>query len=110
MSRGLRPTDEATGRFGENLMICRRRARLSQEELAFQAQMHRNQVSQMECGQYFPGVEAAVRLAGCLNVLVDDLVAGLKWTPGYTIVVPGKWGVADSVVPMSLSKPRATVR
>lgn len=95
MSRSVQVTNEAARRFGENLMIFRRRADLSQEELAFRAQMHRNQVSELERGVRFPGVEAAVRLASCLRVSVDDLVAGLTWTPGYTIVVPGKLTLAD---------------
>ena len=37
-------------RFGENLMIHRKRARLSQEELGFKASLHRTEISQLERG------------------------------------------------------------
>jgi transcriptional regulator with XRE-family HTH domain len=108
MKRRQRPSDEATARFGENLMICRRRTRLSQEELGFRVGMHRNQISDLERGQHFLGMDAAVRLAGSLGVSVEEFVAGLAWTPGYTVVVAGEWGVTDpgpAPLPRSAERP-----
>lgn len=80
-------------RFGENLVRCRKRADVSQEELSFRASIHRTEVSLLERGQRMPRVDTALRLAGSLGVSLDDLVAGLEWRPGYEIVVQGSWEV-----------------
>jgi transcriptional regulator with XRE-family HTH domain len=82
-------------RFGKNLARCRERADVSQEELSFRAAIHRTEVSMLERGERMPRVDTALRLAGSLGVPLDDLVAGLEWKPGYTIIVPGGWEVAE---------------
>lgn len=89
------PTAEMRVRFGENLVRCRERADVSQEELGFRAALHRTEVSLLERGERMPRVDTALRIAGSLGVPLDDLVAGLEWRPGYTIVVPGAWEVVD---------------
>ncbi len=82
-------------RFGKNLVRCRERANVSQEELSFRAAIHRTEVSLLERGERMPRVDTALRIAGSLGVSLDDLVAGLEWRPGYTIVVPGGWEVVE---------------
>jgi transcriptional regulator with XRE-family HTH domain len=88
-------TPEMKARFGKNLVRCRERADVSQEELSFRAAIHRTEVSLLERGERMPRVDTALRIAGSLGVPLDDLVAGLEWRPGYTIVVPGGWKVAE---------------
>ncbi len=88
-------TPEMKARFGQNLARCRERADVSQEELSFRAAIHRTEVSLLERGERMPRVDTALRIAGSLDVPLDDLVAGLEWRPGYTIVVPGGWEVAE---------------
>jgi len=87
------PTEEMKARFGENLARCREGADVSQEELSFRASIHRTEVSLLERGERMPRVDTALRIAGSLGVLLNDLVAGLEWRPGYEIVVPGSWDV-----------------
>ena len=89
------PTPEMKVRFGRNLARCREGADVSQEELSFRASIHRTEVSLLERGERMPRVDTAMRIAGSLGVSLDDLVAGLEWKPGYEIVVPGSWEVAE---------------
>jgi transcriptional regulator with XRE-family HTH domain len=89
------PTPEMKARFGQNLARCREGAEVSQEELSFRASIHRTEVSLLERGERMPRVDTALRIAGSLGVPLDDLVAGLEWRPGYEIVVPGSWEIAE---------------
>jgi transcriptional regulator with XRE-family HTH domain len=70
--------------FGRNLANCRRRAKLSQEELAVRASLHRTAVGQLERGERVARVDTVVKLAGSLSVAVDELFEGMGWDPGGT--------------------------
>jgi transcriptional regulator with XRE-family HTH domain len=72
-------------RFAANLRGLRRRARLSQEELAFRAALHRTQVSLLETGQRLPRCETLVKLAGALGATPNDLLSGIVWEPVISI-------------------------
>ena len=69
-------------RFGENLMIYRRRADLSQEELGFRASLHRTEIGELERGVRVPRIDTLVKLAGALSVPPGDLLKGIVWLPG----------------------------
>jgi transcriptional regulator with XRE-family HTH domain len=69
-------------RFGENVMIYRKRADLSQEELGFRASLHRTEISQLERGVRLARIDTLVKLAGALSVPPGDLLKGMAWTPG----------------------------
>jgi transcriptional regulator with XRE-family HTH domain len=71
-------------RFGENLMICRRRAHLSQEAVGFSAGLHRTEIGQLERGQRLPRIDTLVKLAGALSVPPGDLLKGIAWKPGHS--------------------------
>jgi transcriptional regulator with XRE-family HTH domain len=71
-------------RFGANLRYCRRRAGLSQEELAVRASLHRTAVGQLERGERIARVDTAVKLAGSLGIPACDLLDGMYWEPGGT--------------------------
>ncbi|MBS1889328.1 MAG: helix-turn-helix transcriptional regulator [Actinobacteria bacterium] len=68
-------------RFAANLRVLRDRAGLTQEELAFRADVHRTQVSLMEGGERLPRFETLVRLIGALGVDHGALFAGIAWQP-----------------------------
>jgi transcriptional regulator with XRE-family HTH domain len=70
-----------SGRFAANLRRLRDDAGLSQEELAFRAQIHRTQVSLMEGGERLPRCETLVKLAGALDRTPNDLLDGIAWEP-----------------------------
>lgn len=71
-------------RFGENLMVYRRRAGLSQEELGFRASLHRTEIGELERGVRVPRIDTLVKLAGALSVPPGDLLKGIAWKPGRT--------------------------
>lgn len=73
---------DVAARFGDNLARHRKRADLSQEELALRASLHRTEISNLERGLRLPRVDTLVKLKSCPEVSADDLLAGLTWTPG----------------------------
>jgi len=60
--------------FGDALRECRRRAGLSQEELAFAAGVHRTYISQLERGLKGPSLSIVFDLAAALKILPTDLI------------------------------------
>jgi transcriptional regulator with XRE-family HTH domain len=72
--------------FGSNLAYCRRRVGLSQEELAVRASLHRTAVGQLERGERVCRVDTLIKLAGALDIPPEELLDGLGWNPGSTIV------------------------
>jgi transcriptional regulator with XRE-family HTH domain len=68
-------------RFAANLRRFRQAAGISQEELAFAADIHRTQVSFIEGGHRMPRLDTLVKLAGALGVTPNDLVDGVTWEP-----------------------------
>ncbi len=79
--RRMRRVDVAA-RFGENLMLYRKRANLSQEELGFRASLHRTEISQLERGVRLARIDTLIKLAGALSVPPGDLLKGMAWAPG----------------------------
>jgi len=83
-----------TERFAENLVRQRRIAGLTQEELAFRANIHRTQVSLMESGNRLPRLETLVKIVGALGVSSEALLEGIAWEPTVTTV--GQFKVAET--------------
>lgn len=77
------PVDFASD-FGRNLARCRKRAGLSQEEVAVRASLHRTAVGQIERGERVARVDTLVKLAGSLGLPPGELLVGLDWEPGGT--------------------------
>ncbi|HEU4736206.1 MAG TPA: helix-turn-helix transcriptional regulator [Solirubrobacterales bacterium] len=85
---------DVAARFGENLVRCRRRANLTQEELAHNASLHRTEVGLLERGGRIPRIDTLVKLAGALSIPPSDLIEGIGWTPGSVTV--GSFSVSKS--------------
>jgi transcriptional regulator with XRE-family HTH domain len=71
--------------FGRNLAYCRKRAKISQEELSVRASLHRTAVGMLERGERTPRIDSLVKLAGSLGVSAAELLDGLEWQPGETV-------------------------
>ena len=69
----MRPTDH----FARNLRKCRNHAGLSQERLAFQAKLHRTEVSLLERGEREPRLSTLIKLARALGTTPDRLLDGI---------------------------------
>lgn len=85
MSRSKGPKDltyEARARLADNLFLLRRRAELSQGELADLAMVSACSIGGIESGRSRAMLDTWVRLAGALSISLDDLLAGVIWTPG----------------------------
>jgi transcriptional regulator with XRE-family HTH domain len=55
---------------------------LTQEALAFRAEIHRTQITLYETGQRLPIVISLLKLAAACAVTANDLLVGLEWMPG----------------------------
>ncbi len=75
----------ATGiakRFGKNLVRCRKRAGISQEELSVRAGLHRTEIGALERGLRLAQLDTLIKLVGGLEVESSELLEGLFWRPG----------------------------
>jgi len=79
--------------FGQNLACLRRRADLSQEELAALASLHRTEVGMLERGIRLARVDTVVKLAGGLEEEPGNLFDGLLWLPGHDVA--GRFAVSS---------------
>lgn len=92
---------EVAGRFAENLIRCRKRAGLSQEELGLLSSLHRTEIGLLERGARIPRIDTLVKLAGALSIPPDELIDGIEWSPGSTS--RGSFSVAPGGDPSSSS-------
>jgi transcriptional regulator with XRE-family HTH domain len=67
--------------LAENLFIIRRRAGLSQEDLAALAGLHRTEIGNLERGLRLARIDTVVKLAGALEIAPGDLLKGMAWLP-----------------------------
>ena len=96
--RRMPPMDIAA-HFGENLIRCRKRADMSQEELAIRASLHRTEISMLERGVRVARVDTLVKLAGALCIPASELIEGIDWAPGGTMTGEFKFASASGAAP-----------
>lgn len=87
---------DVSERFAENLVRLRHARKLSQEELAARASVHRTQISLMESAKRLPRLDTLVKLAGALEVDLPRLVEGISWEP--TVTQSGQFDVTEPTV------------
>ena len=63
--------------FGEQLKNFRKERNISQEELAFRAELDRTYISGIECGKRNPTLKILVKLAVSLNMKPSELLMNL---------------------------------
>jgi transcriptional regulator with XRE-family HTH domain len=87
-------------RFGANLRRSRRRARLSQRQLADLVGLAREHVSELECGLQLPRIDTILRLAAATEVSTCVLLEAMQWRPGWRVdgdfYLPSQPAVGDS--------------
>jgi transcriptional regulator with XRE-family HTH domain len=74
---GLGPA--ARRRLGANVLVCRLRAEMSRGELGMRAAVSTRRLAQVEEGSAAATLDVWVRIAGALEVSLDDLLAGVRW-------------------------------
>lgn len=82
-------------RFSERLLITRRRAGLSQEELGYLSNLHRTEVGHLERGHRDPKVSTLIKLAGALGVTPNDLLDGIEWKPKTNAPLQGQFKIKE---------------
>ncbi|HEX5713745.1 MAG TPA: helix-turn-helix transcriptional regulator [Solirubrobacterales bacterium] len=75
---------DIAARFAENLVRCRKRADMSQEELGMRASLHRTEISQLERGLRVARIDTLMKLSGALAIAPSELLDGIEWAPGHT--------------------------
>lgn len=73
---------QARARLADNLLLQRKRADLSQEALGRRAMVCASRIGAIENGSVTAMLPTYVRLAGSLGISLDELLAGVVWTPG----------------------------
>ena len=61
-------------RFGQSVRLAREKQKLSQEEFAELANVHRTYISSVELGKVSVGIEVAHALAAALGLRLSELV------------------------------------
>lgn len=90
---------DVAARFADNLVRCRKRASMSQEELGFRSSLHRTEIGLLERGNRVPRIDTLIKLAGGLSIPPGELLEGIDWTPGSA--TSGGFAVAPSGDPQS---------
>lgn len=75
-TRGGKVSPEAL--FGREVARLRKRLGISQEELAFRAEVHRTYISQLERGLKSPTLNVMLKLSHALKVPASRLVAAVE--------------------------------
>jgi transcriptional regulator with XRE-family HTH domain len=71
--------------FAQNLRRERKRADLSQEQVAIRASVHRTEISNLERALRVARIDTLAKLAGALEISPGCLLDGIAWEPGeYT--------------------------
>jgi transcriptional regulator with XRE-family HTH domain len=81
-------------RFGENVRLLRAHANISQEELAFRADVHRTQISMFESGQRVPLLGTAMKLTAALEVELSTLLDGILYRPRFFSAARGEFEIS----------------
>jgi transcriptional regulator with XRE-family HTH domain len=68
--------------FGRRLWLHRRRAWLSQDELARLVDLHHTEISNLERGLRVPRLDTILKLSAGAEASPCDLIAGLRWRSG----------------------------
>ena len=73
----MKKRDDLLVLFGEQLKNFRKERNISQEELAFKAELDRTYISGLECGKRNPTLKILVKLAISLNMSPCELLENL---------------------------------
>jgi transcriptional regulator with XRE-family HTH domain len=66
---------------GTNLARLREAKRMSQEEVAYRAGLHRTEISLMELGKRTVRIDTILRVIGALEIDPLEAFEGAKWVP-----------------------------
>jgi transcriptional regulator with XRE-family HTH domain len=82
LSPSMSSNDEVARIFAQNLKRSRKFMRMSQDELAWRASIHRTEVSQLERALRVPRLDTIVKLQASLEAEPEELLKDIIWRPG----------------------------
>lgn len=80
VAKDKKQAEEIARRFGENLRRARKRAAMSQEEIAAGASLHRTEIGLIERGHRIARIDTLIKIASSLGVSPLELLEGINWT------------------------------
>ena len=87
-------TNEARRKLSERIGGLVEERGWTRDELARRAKIEPSELASLLDGTGEPGISLILRLAGALNVEVDDLIGGIEWRPGPN---GGEYRVGDEI-------------
>ena len=73
---------KAQEQLGMRIRFLRQQRHWSQEDLAFNANINKNYISDLENGRRNPSLEILERIAIALNISLEELFRGVESIPG----------------------------
>ena len=73
---------KAQEQLGMRVKYLRKKLRWSQEDLAFNANINKNYICDLENGRRNPSLEILERLAVAFNITLEELFKGVESIPG----------------------------
>lgn len=61
--------------LGKKIIEMRKKAKLSQEQLAEKLDVTRQTISNWENGKFYPDIDALIKISKCFNISLDDLLS-----------------------------------
>jgi transcriptional regulator with XRE-family HTH domain len=80
-------------RFGDTVRHHRLRLGISQEEMGWRGDLHRNDAGHFERAERMPKAAALLKVAAALEIPVRELLKGMRWKP--TELTPGRYLFAE---------------
>jgi len=78
----LSEREEVAEGFASNLFKHRRRAGLTQQELAERTGLHRTEIGLLETRRRIPRIDTFLKICDSLEVRPDQLLEGVEWLWG----------------------------
>ncbi len=72
---------EVAARFAENLRRIRLIERLSQDQMAQRASLHRTEIGLLESGKRVCRIDTLIQLAGAVAIPPEEFIEGIIWVP-----------------------------
>jgi transcriptional regulator with XRE-family HTH domain len=80
-------------RFGDTVRHHRLRLGISQEEMGWRGDLHRNDAGHFERAERMPKAAALLKVAAALEIPMRELLKGMRWRP--TELTPGRYLFAE---------------
>jgi transcriptional regulator with XRE-family HTH domain len=80
-------------RFGDTVRHHRLRLGISQEQMGWRGDLHRNDAGHFERAERMPKAAALLKVAAALEIPMRELLKGMRWRP--TELTPGRYLFAE---------------